>query len=458
MNSFEKFKKKAYLHIRRMNSSRLIILVFVVVILLGALLLTLPISSRSGESNGFITALFTATSATCVTGLALGDTYTQWSNFGQVVIITLIEIGGLGFMSIASLFFFTLRIKVDLKSMLIMAQSVGTENMSDVLRIQKKIIFGSLLIELTGALILTLRFNKWYDLPKSIWLGLFHSISAFCNAGFDVLGFETPGASLIPFNTDAVIILTLSALIIIGGISFIVWDDFTRERRISRWSVYSKMVLITSFILLAVGTIAFFILEYENKRTIGSMTTSQKVLNAFFQSVTTRTAGFAAIDQAKLTETGKIISILLMFVGGASGSTAGGLKVVTFAVIVLFLLAHMRGRDTINVFGRRISDNQILSALSLFGMMTVYSFIGTIVMCGTSTARFIDCLYESVSALATVGLSVGVVPKLGLAGQILLIIYMFFGRIGILTISMGFLQGNDKHDNIKYPEVNLPIG
>lgn len=458
MNVITQIRKRIYLAIRKLNVSQIIILGFLGVVLIGTLLLWMPIASRCGKSNGLLTALFTSTSATCVTGLAMGDTYCQWSVFGQLVILSLIQIGGLGFMSIASMFFFALRRKIDLKPMLIMAQSVGTENMEDVIRIQKKVILGGLGVEALGAILLSIRFMKWYTFPKALWLGVFHSISAFCNAGFDVLGFEKPGTSIMQFQSDGVILSVLSLLIIIGGIGFVVWDDLTREKNIFKWSVYTKIVLITTFILLFAGTIVYLVLEFENPKTIGNMTFSEKILNAFFQAVTTRTAGFAAIDQGCLTETGKIFTILLMFIGGASGSTAGGLKVVTFAIIILFLLCRMRGKDTVNVFSRRISETQIMNALCLFGMMTVLSFIGSIIICGTTNFRFIDSLYETVSALATVGLSTGVLSGIGVISKLLLIIYMFFGRVGILTISMGFLQTTTKHENIKYAEVNIPIG
>ena len=451
-------KKQFNWFIRKLNISQIIVLAFVGVILIGTMLLCLPSASRTGSSNGFMTALFTATSATCVTGLALGDTYCQWSAFGQLVLLFLIQIGGLGFMSVGSLLFLALKKQFDLKPLLIMAQSVGTENLADVIRIQKKLLLGGFSIEAIGALILTLRFTKWYSFSRAMWLGVFHSVSAFCNAGFDVLGFAYPGESLIQFNEDSVIMLTLSFLIILGGLGFVVWDDLTKKKRPFRLHVYTKMVLSITFVLLIVGTIVYTIVEYENVRTIGNMNFGGKVLNAFFQSVTTRTAGFAGIDQGSLTETGKIFTIFLMFIGGASGSTAGGLKVVTFAVIVLFLLSRLRGKSDVNFFGCRFSETQIMDALCLFGMMTILSFAGAIIICGTTNFRFVDGLYETVSALATAGLSVGVLSGIGVVSKLLLIIYMFFGKIGILTISMGFLQKSTKKDKIRYPETNLPIG
>lgn len=451
-------KKRFIVNIRKLNVSQIIILVFLAVILLGALLLYMPFSSRTGHSNGLLTALFTSTSATCVTGLALGDTYCQWSLFGQLVILCLIQVGGLGFMSIASLFFFALRRKIDLKPMLVMAQSVGAENMEDVIGLQKKVILGGFGVEAIGAIILSVRFSKFYSVPKSIWLGIFHSISAFCNAGFDLFGFEEPGVGLGFFKTDAVILLTIAALIIIGGIGFVVWDDLSKIKRPSRWSVYTKIILAVSFLLFFFGTIVYLILEFENPDTIGNMALSDKILNAFFQATTTRTAGFGVIDQGSLTETGKIFTILLMFIGGVSGSTAGGLKVMTFTIIVLFLLSRMMGKDTVNILGRRVNDDQIMDALCLFGMMTILSFFGAMIICGTTDFRFVDSLYETVSALATVGLSTGVLTGIGLVSKLLLIVFMFFGRVGILTISMGFLQKTTKNEIIKYPEANWPIG
>lgn len=451
-------KKRFIVNIRKLNVSQIIILVFLAVILLGALLLYMPFSSRTGHSNGLLTALFTSTSATCVTGLALGDTYCQWSLFGQLVILCLIQVGGLGFMSIASLFFFALRRKIDLKPMLVMAQSVGAENMEDVIGLQKKVILGGFGVEAIGAIILSVRFSKFYSVPKSIWLGIFHSISAFCNAGFDLFGFEEPGVGLGFFKTDTVILLTIAALIIIGGIGFVVWDDLSKIKRPSRWSVYTKIILAVSFLLFFFGTIVYLILEFENPDTIGNMALSDKILNAFFQATTTRTAGFGVIDQGSLTETGKIFTILLMFIGGVSGSTAGGLKVMTFTIIVLFLLSRMMGKDTVNILGRRVNDDQIMDALCLFGMMTILSFFGAMIICGTTDFRFVDSLYETVSALATVGLSTGVLSGIGLVSKLLLIVFMFFGRVGILTISMGFLQKTTKNEIIKYPETNWPIG
>ena len=310
---------------------------FAVIILLGAVLLTLPCASRSGISCGFRPALFTATSATCVTGLVLYDTWSQWSGFGQAVILCMIEIGGLGFMSAASLVVFVLRRRVGLKQRLVMAQALSLNDMESVVKLEKWVIFGSISVQLFGALILALRFLPDYGPRRAILWGIFHSVSAFCNAGFDILGCIEPGASMMAFSGDAVVCITLMALIVFGGLGFFVWEEVARVRSFKKLSVYSKLVLITSLLLILGGGILFCALEWNNPGTLGTMTVGEKILNGFFQSVSTRTAGFASFDQGKLTDAGKALTVALMFVGGSSGSTAGGMKTVTLVVLLLFM-------------------------------------------------------------------------------------------------------------------------
>jgi trk system potassium uptake protein TrkH len=441
-----------------MNASGMIALVFLAIILLGTLLLSLPVAARSGQSCGLLPALFTATSATCVTGLSLFDTWSQWSGFGQVVILCLIEVGGLGFMSAASLVIFLLRKRVGMKQRMVMAQAIGVENLGDILRIQRRLLAGCLGIEGVGALLLTLRFAPTYGLGKGLWMGIFHSVSAFCNAGFDVLGFQGPGTSLIHYGTDPVICLVLSALIVVGGLGFLVWDEIYRVRQPKRWSVYTKLVLLTTAALLVAGTVLFCLTEWRNPATLGSMTLPEKLLAGFFQSVTTRTAGFAAIDQGAMTEAGKAVCLLFMLIGGSSGSTAGGLKTVTFVVLILFLWARARGKETVDVFHRTIRKEQVLNALTIFCIMVLLSFAGGVLICATSPVGFTDSLYESVSALATVGLSTGITASLSLPARLLMIVYMYFGRVGILTISLGFLQERKSARQYTYAETSLLIG
>ena len=443
---------------KQLSATRVIATAFVMIILLGTALLMLPVASRNGISCGFRPALFTATSATCVTGLVLFDTWTQWSGFGQAVILTLIEIGGLGFMSVASLVVFVLRRRVGYKQRLVMAQALSLNDMTSVLKLQKWAIFGSLFVQTIGAIVLMLRFLPDYGWRTAVIWGVFHSVSAFCNAGFDILGCITPGGSIMPFASDPVVCLTLMALIVIGGLGFLVWEEIVRLHSFKKLSVYSKLVLLTSGVLILTGGILFCLLEWNNPGTLGNMTAGEKVLNGFFQSVSTRTAGFASFDQAKLTDSGKIVTTMLMFVGGSSGSTAGGMKTVTLVVLLLFMASKARGKESINVFHKTIPQNQVLNAMTIFAIMVGLSLLGSVVICATSPVGFADGLYEAVSALATVGLTAGATPRLSIVAQFLIIVYMYFGRVGVLTISLGFLMGSKAEERFRYAHTNLLIG
>ena len=443
---------------RKLNATQIIAIVFALLIALGTALLMLPISSRSGVSCGFRPALFTATSATCVTGLSLFDTYTQWSGFGQTVIICLIQIGGLGFMSVATMVVFLLRRKVGLKQRLLMAQALSLNDMEGVVRLQKWVIFGSFSIEAVGALILTLRFLPEYGFATALKWGVFHSISAFCNAGFDIFGCITPGASLIEFNSDPVVLLTLGALVVIGGLGFLVWQEIATVRRFKKMTVYTKLVLVTSLVLLLVGTAAFAALEWNNPETIGNMSVGDKLLNSFFQSITVRTAGFAAVDQAGLTEAGKGVSIALMLVGGSSGSTAGGVKTVTMMVLLLFIWSRARGKRSVCVYRRTIAPSHVMNAMTIVAIVVGLAVFGSIFICATSPVGFTNALYESISALATVGLTAGVTGSLSVAAQILIIVFMYFGRVGVLTISLGFLMGTEAEERFQYAQTDVLIG
>ncbi len=438
--------------------SRVIALVFLGLILLGTLLLSLPAASRSGKSAGLLTSLFTATSATCVTGLILADTWTQWSLFGQTVLLILIEIGGLGFMSAASVAYLLFRRKVSIQKQMVMAEAIGATSMQDVMRLQKKMLIRAFALEGGGALILWLRFLPEYGALQALRLGVFHAVSAFCNAGFDILGFRGANMSLMTYSTDPVICLTLGALIILGGLGFLVWDEVLRERHARKWSVYTKLVLITTGTLLLGGMVLFCIVEWDNPLTLGGMTVPQKLLAAFFQSATLRTAGFAALDQGVLTQAGKAFSIFLMLIGGSSGSTAGGLKTVTFVVLLLFLWNRMRGRYTVSVFHRTISSDHVLNAIMIFVLMVTLSFAGAALICATSGVSLTDALYEAVSAIGTVGLTTGITPALALPGKLLIILFMYFGRVGVLTISFGFLKNKPAGQKYKYANTEILIG
>ena len=437
--------------------SRVMALTFLGIIVIGALLLSLPFASRNGQSADPVKALFTATSATCVTGLVLADTWSQWSNFGQAVILIMIEVGGLGFMSAASLAYFSLRRKISIQQQLVMAEAIGS-NMNDVLQHQKRLLVRAFTVEGVGAAILTARFLVEYPFAQALKLGVFHAVSAFCNAGFDILGFKEPGASLIVYQTDPVICLTLSALVILGGLGFLVWDELLRERNPKKWSVYTRLVMITTGVLLAVGTIAFCLLEWRNPSTLGTMRTPQKLLAAFFQSMTLRTAGFAGMDQGLLTPAGKAVSISMMLIGGSSGSTAGGLKTVTFVVLLMFLWNRMRGRQTVSVFHRTISNDHVLNAITIFMLMVLLAFFGAAVICATSPVGFTDGLFETVSAIGTVGLTAGATPRLSTVSKFMIMVFMYFGRVGLLTISFGFLKKKPSGEKYRYANTDLLIG
>lgn len=441
-----------------MSPMKIIASAFAIIILLGTVLLTLPVASRTGERCPFLPALFTATSATCVTGLTPFDTYTQWSGFGQGVLLCLIELGGLGFMSVATLFVFLLRRRVGLKQRMVMAQALSLNDMEGVVRLQRTVLVGSFSVEGIGAAILTVYFWPRFGFSRALWLGVFHSVSAFCNAGFDVFGFLEPGASLITFQNDPVVLLTLGALVIVGGLGFLVWEELAERKPFRRMTVYTRLVLCATAALLLSGWAVTCLMEWNNPATLGSMGLGGKLLNGFFQSVTLRTAGFAAIDQGALTDGGKAVSVLFMLVGGSSGSTAGGLKTVTFVVLLLFLWARLRGKSTVCAFWRTIPDKQVLDAMTIATAMVLLAFFGAVFICATSPVSFVNALFEAVSALATVGLTAGTTGSLSVPAQCLIILYMYFGRVGVLTISLGFLSGEQAMERFRYAQTNLLIG
>lgn len=442
----------------RLSPTQIIALTFLGIILMGTALLMLPAASRSGVSCGFRPALFTATSATCVTGLVLYDTWTQFSGFGQAVILSLIEVGGLGFMTAAALVVFVFRRRVGLRHRMIIAQALSLEEMDSVVKIQKMVLFGSLGVQLCGAIVLTLGFLKYTDLSQAVIWGIFHAVSGFCNAGFDILGSVAPGKSLMEFHSDPVILITLMILVVVGGLGFFVWEEIVRVKKPKKFSVYTKLVLLTSGVLILAGAALTLLLEWNNPDTLGPMSWGNKILNSFFQSVTLRTAGFAAVDQGKLTGATKALSVLFMLIGGSSGSTAGGIKTVTFLVLILFLWSRARGRKTVNVFRRQIPGEKVMDAMTIAGIVLGLTFFGAVFITATSPVEFVDALFEAGSAIATVGLTAGCTTLLSVPAQYLMILFMFFGRVGVLTISLGFLLGDKAEDRFSYARTNLLIG
>jgi len=444
--------------LRRVSATQIIVFAFLAIILSGSMLLMLPVSSRDGQSASFITALFTATSATCVTGLSVVDTFTQWSGFGQAVILCMIQVGGLGFMTIASLAFMMVNRKMGLKNRMVLAQSMGLDQMDGILRMVRHVLVGTFSIELIGAVVLTLRFLSCTTPGKAVWWGVFHSVAAFCNAGFDVLGAVESGGSLIPFCTDLTVNVTLMILIIVGGLGFFVWEDILEKRSFRKLTVYSRLVLIISGVLVVGGALMFLLLEWNNPQTLGALTTPQKILAGFFHSVSTRTAGFYTFSQAELTDASKIVTDLLMFIGGSSGSTAGGVKTVTIGVVLLSVIATARGRSRLTVFHRTISSQQIRNAVSVVTMVFFLGLVSGMIVSVTNGLDVMDCLYETISAIATVGLSTGITGGLNLLSKCILIVLMFFGRVGVMTISLGFLMPDQAEERYHFAETNLLIG
>lgn len=443
---------------RRIRPGQLIVLVFLGIILLGAGLLCLPAAARSGRPTPFLTSLFTATSATCVTGLIRVDTGTHWTMFGQAVILLLIQVGGLGFMTIACLFFFALRRRIGLRQRMVLAQALGSDTYSGIVSLVRNILRGTAAVEGVGALILFFRFLPEFGFGRALWYGVFHSVSAFCNAGFDVLADVDVGGSLCRYVTDPVVNFTIMALIVIGGLGFAVWGDIRHHRRFSRLSVYSRLVVIITTVLIFGGAGVFAALEWNNPNTIGDLTVPQKLMAALFQSVTLRTAGFATFDQNALSDVSKAASDLLMLVGGSSGSTAGGVKTATVGVILLSAWSTARGRTSVHVMKRRIPRQAVENASALFILVLLLSGLGAAFLSIADHVSLENALYETISALCTVGLTTGITSSLGTASQIILIVLMFFGRLGIMTISVGFMAANRAEERVSYAETKIMIG
>ena len=437
----------------KLSPTQIIAIVFALIILSGTLLLMLPEASQSGESCGFLDALFTATSATCVTGLIPFDTGTNWSTFGQVVIITMIEIGGLGFMSVASLVVFLLRRRVGLKQRMVMAQALSLDEMDSVVKLQKWVLGGSLSIQLSAALVLFFRFLPQFGAGRAAWYGVFHAISAFCNAGFDIFGY---GDSIVQLNRDPVVCLTLMLLVTVGGLGFFVWEEVVRVRSFKKFSVYTKMVLLASLVLTSAGTAAFCLLEW-NRPTMAGMDAGTKLLNGLYQSVTVRTAGFDAIGQGALCDASKGVSMVLMLIGGSSGSTAGGIKTVTVGVLLLTVWSSLRGREQVVFRGRTIPARKVLDAVTLTVTVFVLLVLGSMALSVLDGVPMLKAAYEVASALGTVGLSMGLTPGLSAGSSLLIILYMFLGRVGILSFSIAFLI-RPAESKLRYPDAQMLIG
>ena len=435
----------------RLTTSQSIILGFFSMILLGTFLLMLPFSSRAGVATPFSDALFTATSAVCVTGLVVYDTAAYWSVFGQTVIIILIQIGGMGVITVAASFALISGRRISLMQRSTMQEAISAPKVGGIVRLTSFIIRISLLIELLGAVAMAPVFCR--DLgPKGLWMALFHSISAFCNAGFDLMGTSMPFSSLTGYTADPVINVIVMLLVVIGGIGFLTWDDIRAHKlHVHQYRMQSKVILCTTAILLLFPALYFFFFEFS------SLVPGERVLASLFQSVTTRTAGFNTADLTALSEPGRYIMIALMLIGGSPGSTAGGMKTTTIAVLFASAISTFFRKEYAHFFDRRIDDSVIKNAATILLMYLSLFFFGGLAISIIEGAPMLDCLFETASAVGTVGLTLGLTSHLGLVSRGILIVLMFFGRVGGLTLIFAALSGTAKNVS-KYPQEKITVG
>ena len=443
--------------LKKLSATQLVALGFFNIILIGALLLMLPFASRAPGSASPLTCLFTATSATCVTGLIVVDTYTQWTLFGQMVILVLIQIGGLGFMTIFSIAWMMFRRSIGLYGRTVLMRSTGFLTHDSVSHLVKRIFIGTLIFEGAGALIISLRLIPLFGFVRGVWYAVFHSVSAFCNAGFDLFGgYGGAFSSVSAFAKDPVIMLTLALLIIVGGIGFVAWGDIsTYGIHAKKYRLHTKIVLVTTGILIFAGTVLFFWFEYNT--TMAGMNFGERLLSSFFMSVTTRTAGFDHLGVSGLSDSGAFLAIALMFIGGSPGSTAGGIKTSTFAVLILDVFASSTRRGNVTVFRRKIDESTIKRATAIMMVYLVGMIAATIVICAVEPYGLKEVLFEVVSAVGTVGLSMGITPALGTFSKIILIFMMYAGRIGGISLVL-IMREKRKAGLTERPTENILIG
>ncbi len=436
--------------------STIIAIGFFAIIVLGTLLLMLPFATKSGESTTFLGALFTSTSATCVTGLVQYDTFTHWTLFGQLVIIILIQIGGLGFITFGVYAMMLMRKKIGLEDRELVHDSLNSIKLGGAVNFVKRIVKGTLIVEGIGALILSIRFISELGFWRGVYYGIFHSISAFCNAGFDLLGFNEKFCSLVPYQNDPVIILTISALIIIGGIGFAIWDDVTTHGvHIKRYALHSKIVLFVTSLLLFFGTL--FFMYSESNTVLKDMPFGERLLSSFFAAVTPRTAGFNSVDIASMSTAGKVFTSILMFIGGSPGSTAGGVKTTTVVVILLYIIAYVKRRSGCSIFRRNITDDLIKKASTVFFINSFLIITAITLITISQPLELSDVVLETVSAMSTVGMTSGITRDLTAFSQVVIIMLMYCGRIGSLSFALTFSERRKKL-NIRYPSEDILIG
>ena len=439
-----------------LSTTHLLLLSFLVVILIGAFLLSLPISSANDQSTPFINALFTATTSTCVTGLTTVTTATHWSLFGQIIILVLIQIGGLGVITALTGVTVFIYKKLGISDKFLLQDTMNISTLSGIVPFLKKVIIGTFIVEGIGALLYMTVFIKDFGL-KGIWYSVFTSISAFCNAGIDIIG----NNSLMNYVNNPIINFTTSLLVILGGLGYIVWWDLIKKiktRGKSNLSLHSKIVLLSTIILLVCGTILFFIFEYNNPLTIKNMTFIDKIQASFFQSMTTRTAGFFSIPQENLTNASSILSLLFMFIGGSPAGTAGGIKTVTIAVVIASAIATIKNKNDTNIFNRKISKDIIRKSIAVVFVSFCIVFISTLLLAISNDVDFMKIIYETVSATATVGLSKNLTSTLNNFGKLVIILTMYLGRVGPISLAIAFNIKRENKNIIKNPREDVCVG
>lgn len=450
-------KRDLKARLRNASPTKFILIGYCCIILLGALLLCLPIATKQGRTD-FLDALFTSTSATCVTGLVRFDTYTHWSLFGQLVILALIQIGGVGFMTIAVTAVSLTKAKIGVNQRVIMQESVAAPGIGGIVRLTRSILIGTAVFELGGALLLAVRFCPKLGLARGLYFSIFHAISAFCNAGFDLMGYFEPSSSLITVGDDLYVNLIIMALIVIGGLGFFVWGDLWHKKfRFKNFTLHTKIVLTASAALIVLGGVLVYIFELGGTAFAGKGT-GERILLSLFQSVTCRTAGFNTVDLTALSEPTKMLSILLMLVGGSPGSTAGGMKTTTLTVAALSILAVFRRRKSIECFGRRIDDDTLRSASSVIMMYILLCVSSALCIGAIESVPMISALFETSSAVGTVGSTLGLTPTLSPISALIITLLMLFGRAGSITILLAL--GSDRKGSAlsKLPLEQVRIG
>ncbi len=440
----------------KFSHTQIIALGFLILIGLGTLLLSLPAATSDGSSAPLLTTLFTAVSASCVTGLVLQDTATYWSAFGKTVIILLIQIGGLGVMTISTLFFLLLRRRVGLRQREVLTESINTTAVGGIMRLIRMIIFGTMVMELAGALLLSIRFIPRFGPATGVAYALFHSISAFCNAGFDLMGVIEPYSSFTAFSGDWLVNLTLIALIVIGGLGFVVWDDLLKNGlHFRRYRFQTRLVLAGTAILLFGGALLIWLME--RNATAAGLPAGEQLLTSLFGSVTARTAGFNTVDTGAMSDGGKLVTMLLMFVGGSPGSTAGGVKTTTCAVIIVMAISAATHRNSPVLLGRRIPNDVLHKAVSVVVINLGFALAGALILCGGQRLPLTDVLFECFSAIGTVGMTTGITRDLSTVSALTIAVLMFAGRVGSVSFAMALIERRAR-PAVTYPTEDLTIG